>query len=209
MRVGRFAVELGATALGTKIGMVQIADFIDASARAEQINLVELVDAVPSCIAVKARVDAVDEQSPVRHMAVKDVVFVAVFDNDVLVRVAGSDAVGVAAVAFPRVGLDFVVAVVSSDVGNVVYPVAIFVFHVYADLLRRLSSAAHEVPRAYWVDAATVMVQVGCAQRMVHFMAKCADVEIASDFELQVEIIDLQVMERHVTVEDAPTMRPE
>ena len=126
--------------------MVKVASFVDATAWAEQIHLIESVVAVPSCIAIETRVDAVDEQSPVRNMAVEEVVSVAVFDNDVLVRVAGPDTVSIAAVAFPRVSLDFIVAIIPSNVRNVVHPVAIFVFHVHANLLWRFGGAAHEVP---------------------------------------------------------------
>ena len=40
-------------------------------------------------------------------------------------------------------------------------------------------------------------------------MAKRADVEIATLFKLKVEVVDLQVVQRHIAVIDAPTMGPE
>ena len=198
--------ELRPVALGAEVGLVQIARIVHIAVGTKEIDLVEDIDAIPSSVAVVTCVNAIDQQSSVGHIRVEDVIMVAVFQKKGLVGVEGYP-VCIAAVALPRNSFQLI-RTVGIDLRYVVDPIAVFVFDVAALMLWWLCRAAHQVPRPHRVDAAIVVIEVGSAQRMAHLVAKRADIEIAALLQLQVEVKHLQVFQRHITVVDAPAVRP-
>ena len=194
-------------AVGAVGGSVKTARTVNTAIRMKDIDLVEDVVTVVARIAVKACVDAVDEQTTVGERLVEHTCIVAVLDDVKLVGVVAGDFIDVTAVAFPCGGFKLVGAIFG-DFGDVSNPVAVFVFHIHAHVLRRAGIAAHQVPGANGIEAGVVMIKVGSAQGMVHLVAERADVEISSDFELKVEIIDAQSVQPNLSIKDAPAMWP-
>ena len=186
MRVG-VVVEGSSPHFLVEVGLIEVSGMGFVAAGAEDVNFVKIVVTVPGGVAVESCVDTVDQHATVGDFAFKDIVFVAVFDEKILF-IAQRNHIAIAATAFPRDGFQLVgaegVGFSPVDYGDLVHPVAVFVFHVGAGLLGWLGGAAHQIPRAYGVDAIAVMVQVGSAQRVEHLVAEGADVEITAFLQL-------------------------
>ena len=84
----------------TEIGKVKVTSLVRGSARTEEIDFVEIVIAVPSCITIKAGIDAIDKHSTTWNLALKNIVFFAVFNEKVLV-ICQRNHIAVTLTAFP------------------------------------------------------------------------------------------------------------
>ena len=131
----------------TKVSVIEVAGIVFISARAEEIDLIEIVVAVPSGIAVKTGVNAINKQTAAGDVAFENIPLVAVLNKEELVGVGAWNHVSVASSAFPNIGFQLVgaecIGVTRIDDWYLVNPIAVFVFQIDIGLLWRLGGAAH------------------------------------------------------------------
>ena len=98
-RVGPL-VEFCPITFSAEIGVTEGTFAVRIATRTEKVDFIELVVAVIACITVETGIYAVNQQSAIGYMRVKQVAVVAVFDAEILV-VGKLNHIGILAVAFP------------------------------------------------------------------------------------------------------------